>query len=94
MGLPTGPDQIIITAGGHHALRVVFDVLAVPTAPVLVEEYTYGAVVDLAAARRAGLLIASGEAFHHRRARSGHVRICHDRPEALLSTAIAKLGAL
>lgn len=48
VGLPTDLDQIIITAGGHHALRAVFEVLAVPTAPVLVEEYTYGAVVDLA----------------------------------------------
>jgi DNA-binding transcriptional MocR family regulator len=48
IGLPTGIDQIIVTAGGHDALKIVFEVLAQPTAPVLVEEYTYGAVIDLA----------------------------------------------
>jgi DNA-binding transcriptional MocR family regulator len=48
LGLPTVLEQIVITAGGHHALRTAFDVLAVPNAPVLVEEYTYGAIVDLA----------------------------------------------
>jgi DNA-binding transcriptional MocR family regulator len=56
VGLPTSADQIIITAGGHHALRAVFDVLAAPTSPVLVEEYTYGAVVDLAARHEATLV--------------------------------------
>lgn len=56
IGLPTGPDQIIVTAGGHHALRAAFDVLASPTAAVLVEEYTYGAVVDLAERHRATLV--------------------------------------
>jgi DNA-binding transcriptional MocR family regulator len=56
VGLPTSPDQIIVTAGGHHALREAFDVLTAPTAPVLVEEYTYGAVVDLAAHHRTALI--------------------------------------
>jgi DNA-binding transcriptional MocR family regulator len=48
VGLPSSPDQIVVTAGGHHALKAVFGTLGSPTAPVLVEEFTYGAVVDLA----------------------------------------------
>jgi DNA-binding transcriptional MocR family regulator len=48
VGLPSSPDQIVVTAGGHHALKAVFDILGSPTAPVLVEEFTYGAVIDLA----------------------------------------------
>lgn len=51
-GLATRGDQIVVTAGAHHALRAVFEILAQPTRPVLVEEYTYGAVIDLA--ERAG----------------------------------------
>lgn len=56
VGLPTRADQIVVTAGGHHALRTVFDVLAQPTSPVLVEEYTYGAVIDLAERTGAALI--------------------------------------
>jgi DNA-binding transcriptional MocR family regulator len=56
VGLPTSLDQVIVTAGGHHALRAAFDVLARPTAPVLVEEYTYGAVMELAERHAAPLV--------------------------------------
>jgi DNA-binding transcriptional MocR family regulator len=48
----------------------------------------------VAAARAAGLLVAPGQAFHHSRARSGYVRLCHDRPEALITAAAAKLRAI
>ncbi|MEV4621154.1 PLP-dependent aminotransferase family protein [Asanoa sp. NPDC049573] len=56
VGLRSRLDQIIVTAGGHHALRVAFETLAAPTAPVLVEEYTYGAVFDLAARNGTALI--------------------------------------
>jgi DNA-binding transcriptional MocR family regulator len=62
VGLPTRADQIVVTAGGHHALRAVFDVLAQPTAPVLVEEYTYGAVIDLAERAGSTLIGLPGDA--------------------------------
>ncbi len=48
IGLAATADEVFVTAGAHHGLRTAFELLANPNSPVVVEEYTYGAVVDLA----------------------------------------------
>ncbi|WP_027345335.1 MocR-like transcription factor YczR [Hamadaea tsunoensis] len=51
-GLPTRPEQIVITNGTQHALDLVSRLLLHPGAPVLVESPTYpGALAALAGAR-------------------------------------------
>ncbi|MFL5798465.1 MAG: PLP-dependent aminotransferase family protein [Actinomycetota bacterium] len=52
-GLPTDPDQIVVTAGAQHALALLLDVLVAPGDPVLVEEPTYPNALE--AMRRAGV---------------------------------------
>ncbi|WP_433338334.1 PLP-dependent aminotransferase family protein [Spirillospora sp. CA-294931] len=40
-GVPTGPEQIVITTGAQHAFALLTEVLVEPGAPVLVERPTY-----------------------------------------------------
>ncbi|UGT58965.1 PLP-dependent aminotransferase family protein [Nocardia asteroides] len=40
-GLPTGPDQILVTLGAQHGLRLLLNVLTSPTARVLIDHPTY-----------------------------------------------------
>jgi DNA-binding transcriptional MocR family regulator len=51
-GLPTSPDQILITNGTQHALDLVLRLIVTPSTPVLVESPTYpNALVSLSAMR-------------------------------------------
>lgn len=52
-GLPTSPDQMMITSGVQHALDLVTRLLVVPGQPVLVESPTYPHALTGLAARRA-----------------------------------------
>ena len=52
-GLPTGPDQIMITNGTQHALDLVLRLTLPPGASVLVESPTYPNALAALAARRA-----------------------------------------
>lgn len=52
-GLPTSPEQIMITNGTQHALDLVLRVAAPPGAPVLVESPTYPNALAALSARRA-----------------------------------------
>jgi DNA-binding transcriptional MocR family regulator len=45
-GLPTDPDQIVITSGAHHAFVLVLRMLAGPGDRVLVEQPTYPNALD------------------------------------------------
>ncbi|GAA2783533.1 MocR-like transcription factor YczR [Crossiella cryophila] len=45
-GLPTGPDQVMITSGAQHALALTLRLLVMPGQRVLVENPTYPNAVD------------------------------------------------
>jgi DNA-binding transcriptional MocR family regulator len=55
-GLPTSPEQIMITNGTQHALDLVLRVAAPPGATVLVESPTYPNALAALAARRARIV--------------------------------------
>lgn len=40
-GLPTGPDQVLVTLGAQHGLRLLLNVLTSPAARVLIDHPTY-----------------------------------------------------
>ncbi|WP_433276052.1 PLP-dependent aminotransferase family protein [Pseudonocardia xinjiangensis] len=52
-GLPTSPDQILVTAGGQHAISLAITALAAPGDRVLVEHPTYPNALDAVATRGA-----------------------------------------
>ena len=52
-GVPTDPDQIVVTSGAQHALALLLDVLVAPGDPVLVEVPTYPNALE--AMRRGGV---------------------------------------
>lgn len=52
-GLPTRPEQILVTAGAQHALRVVLDTLVAPGETVVVEQPTYSGTLQALARHRA-----------------------------------------
>ncbi|GAB7193121.1 PLP-dependent aminotransferase family protein [Kineococcus sp. NUM-3379] len=52
-GLPTGPEQVLVTSGALHGWDLVLRALARPGARVLVEQPSYPSVVDAALARAA-----------------------------------------
>ncbi|WOC12937.1 aminotransferase-like domain-containing protein [Gordonia sp. MP11Mi] len=52
-GLPTRPEQILVTAGAQHALRVVLDTLVAPGERVVVEQPTYSGTLQALARHRA-----------------------------------------
>ncbi|OLT04358.1 hypothetical protein BJF90_23505 [Pseudonocardia sp. CNS-004] len=52
-GLPTTPDQVLVTAGGVHAIHLALTVLAGPGDRVLVEHPTYPNALGAVAARGA-----------------------------------------
>ncbi|HET8659232.1 MAG TPA: PLP-dependent aminotransferase family protein, partial [Micromonosporaceae bacterium] len=52
-GLPTSPDQVMVTSGVQHALDLVLRLLAAPGQPVLVESPTYPNALAGLATRRA-----------------------------------------
>ncbi|HEU5161468.1 MAG TPA: PLP-dependent aminotransferase family protein [Streptosporangiaceae bacterium] len=58
-GLPTRPEQIMITAGAQHALNLLAEELMTPGDPVLVESPTYPHALD-ALRRRGARLIPVG----------------------------------
>lgn len=45
-GLPTSPDQILVTAGAQHALRILLDALVPPGGVVVVEQPTHHGTVS------------------------------------------------
>jgi len=45
-GLPTDPDQILITLGAQHGLRLLLNVLAAPAARVLIEHPSYPNAIE------------------------------------------------
>ena len=55
-GVPTGQEQIVVTSGAQHALRLLLEVLVVPGDPVLAEIPTYPHALE--ALRRAGTRLA------------------------------------
>ncbi|OLR90783.1 aminotransferase-like domain-containing protein [Actinokineospora bangkokensis] len=52
-GLPTDPDQVIVTNGAHHALALVLHALTGPGDRVLVEQPTYPNAIDAVRAAHA-----------------------------------------
>jgi DNA-binding transcriptional MocR family regulator len=58
-GLPTRPEQVVITAGAQHALSLLVEELMSPGDPVLVESPTYPHALD-ALRRRGARLIPVG----------------------------------
>jgi DNA-binding transcriptional MocR family regulator len=58
-GLPTRPDEIVVTNGAQHALTLVIEELMAPGDPVLVESPTYPHALD-ALRRRGARLIPAG----------------------------------
>lgn len=65
-GLPTLPEQVLVTGGALHALTLVLAVLARRGAPVLIEHPTYPNALSAIRARGARLVEAAvepGEAF-------------------------------
>ncbi len=46
-GLPTGPEQLLVTTGAQQALALVVSLLVDPGDPVLVEDTTYPGALDL-----------------------------------------------
>jgi DNA-binding transcriptional MocR family regulator len=52
-GLPTSPDQVLVTAGGIHALHLALTLLAAPGDRVLVEHPTYPNALGAVATRGA-----------------------------------------
>ncbi|NKY56392.1 PLP-dependent aminotransferase family protein [Nocardia flavorosea] len=45
-GLPTGADQILVTLGAQHGLRLLLNVLAPPSARVLIDHPTYPNAIE------------------------------------------------
>ncbi|NEW39695.1 PLP-dependent aminotransferase family protein [Nocardia cyriacigeorgica] len=45
-GLPTDPDQILVTLGAQHGLRLLLNVLAPPAARVLIDHPTYPNAIE------------------------------------------------
>ncbi|MBF6574231.1 MocR-like transcription factor YczR [Nocardia farcinica] len=45
-GLPTDPDQILVTLGAQHGLRLLLNVLTAPAARVLIEHPTYPNAIE------------------------------------------------
>ncbi|MET7770801.1 PLP-dependent aminotransferase family protein [Nocardia sp. NPDC005366] len=45
-GLPTEPDQILVTLGAQHGLRLLLNVLTAPAARVLIEHPTYPNAIE------------------------------------------------
>ena len=52
IGLPTSPDQILVTSGAQQAIALLVDLLVTPGAPVAIEQLSYPGMLD--ALRRAG----------------------------------------
>jgi DNA-binding transcriptional MocR family regulator len=52
MGLPTTPEQILVTTGAQQAIALLVDLLVTPGAPVAIEQLSYPGMLD--ALRRAG----------------------------------------
>jgi DNA-binding transcriptional MocR family regulator len=50
-GLPTTPEQVLVTAGALHATSVAMAVLAAPGEPVLVESPSYPNALDIVTAQ-------------------------------------------
>ncbi|OMH28166.1 transcriptional regulator [Tersicoccus phoenicis] len=57
-GVPTAPDQVMITLGAQHGLRLVAEHLHLPGGRVLIEQPTYPHAVDTFRALKARLLAA------------------------------------
>ncbi|GIH64299.1 MocR-like transcription factor YczR [Microbispora siamensis] len=55
-GLPTRPEQILVTAGAQHAIHLLMSAFAGPRDPVLVESPTYPHAIDAARMRGARLV--------------------------------------
>jgi DNA-binding transcriptional MocR family regulator len=55
-GLPTGPDQVLVTAGAQHAIALALTALAGPGDRVLVEHPTYPNALDAVATRGARIV--------------------------------------
>ncbi len=51
-GLPTAPDQVLVTAGAQHAISLALTALTAPGDRVLIEHPTYPNALDALAARR------------------------------------------
>ena len=47
LGLPTTPDQIVVTSGAQQALRLVATALLEPGAPVLIEEPSFRGAIEV-----------------------------------------------
>lgn len=58
-GLPTSPDQIVVTTGGQQALALLFQTLTGPGDPVLVESPTFPHALD-ALRQRSARLVPTG----------------------------------
>lgn len=65
-GLPTTPDQILITSGSLHGWDLLLRAFARPGAPVVTEQPTYPGVIDAALAHRVRLrpLPVDAEGWH------------------------------
>lgn len=46
IGLPTTPEQILVTNGAHQAVALLVELLVTPGAPVVVEQLTYPGALD------------------------------------------------
>lgn len=47
LGLPTEPDQILVTSGAQQAMRIVAETLVEPGSPVIVEEPTFRGAIEV-----------------------------------------------
>ncbi|MGO3328495.1 MocR-like transcription factor YczR [Gordonia sp. (in: high G+C Gram-positive bacteria)] len=63
-GLPTRPEQILVTAGAQHALRVVLDTLVSPGESVVVEQPTYSGTLQALARHRARVVALPLDTSH------------------------------
>lgn len=55
LGLPTSPDQVLVTTGAQQAVALLVDLLVAPGAPVAVEQLSYPGALDTLRAAGAGL---------------------------------------
>lgn len=55
-GLPTQPEQIVITTGGHQAISLAVSLLVRPDAAVITEDPTYPGALDILRARGARVI--------------------------------------
>lgn len=46
LGLPTAPDQVLVTTGAQQAIALLVDLLVAPGAPVVVEQLSYPGALD------------------------------------------------